>query len=700
KQRLMKKLFLILIGLACTTVAGAQQIYTLQNGKMRAEIDLNTGALVGMQNEATGWKLMKDASAGRAFEANIKLGDGQFYVINESSQVRPEVKIDNDALTFSWNKLKVGDKTVDIAFEGTIRMTDEGLVYDGCLNNPTDAIVEQLTWPFVGEVSIPEDTQRMLFQYFTYTKFNTDELYPRETGMGWSNLPEHAFTLIHNTKQGLYVSSMDHKLDEYIRCIYEILPTAEYAATAGAADSKQASGERNQMRTQIKAARMLYVQPHSTEELVPVIITPYTGTWHKGADIYKAWRKTWFVEPHRGAWLDKVSAWQQLQINSSESRINFKIKDLPKYVAEAKRYGVDAIQLTGWTMGGQDRGLPVHSLDPRLGTEAEFKKVIADAQKIGVKILLFTKFTWADLTTEYHEKYLPHRAINSSMDPYVHPGYNYNTYTQLVGVNTRRFSIHCMMDDVLRGMIRTEFQKCLDLGAAGMVYDENQHHAGAMLCFDPNHGHKVPGFNYQGADKLGREFYEMCQKSNPDFLMVGEGCYDLQSQYYGTYTRADYGHEPVLRYVDSNIPIACAVIDHNDLNHVNMCLADRYSMSYEVRNFKGSLSEFPRVMAYGRKVDDLRKRYSDFLWNGEFLDVLGATVNGDNIRYTVFRNQKTGKKAIVAYNVATDKANEATISIDGSSSPLVVVTPEKQSPAKFAGKISIGPQSVVVVMEK
>ena len=49
-------------------------------------------------------------------------------------------------------------------------------------------------------------------------------------------------------------------------------------------------------------------------------------------------------------------------------------------------------------------------------------------------------------------------------------------------------------------------------------------------------------------------------------------------------------------------------------------------------------------MAYGRKVDNLRRRYADFLWNGEFLDVLGATVKGDNIRYTVFRNLKNGKE--------------------------------------------------------
>ena len=156
----------------------------------------------------------------------------------------------------------------------------------------------------------------------------------------------------------------------------------------------------------------------------------------------------------------------------------------------------------------------------------------------------------------------------------------------------------------------------------------------------------------------------------------------------------------MLRYIDPTVPIACAVIDHNDLNHVNMCLADRYAMSYEVRNFKGHLGEFPRVMAYGRKVDNLRRRYADFLWNGEFLDVLGATVKGDNIRYTVFRNLKNGKKAVVVYNVDTKKANTASVSIDGSSAPLVMASPEKPAPAKFTGSVTLGPQSAVVILEK
>lgn len=86
------------------------------------------------------------------------------------------------------------------------------------------------------------------------------------------------------------------------------------------------------------------------------------------------------------------------------------------------------------------------------------------------------------------------------------------------------------------------------------------------------------------------------------------------------------------------------------------CVANRYSISYEPRNFKGHLNEFPRVLKYGQQVDKLRKRYADFLWYAEFRDVLGAEVTGKSVRYTVFHNNKTGKKAVVAYNTDMRKS--------------------------------------------
>lgn len=39
---------------------GAQQKYLLENEKMRAEVDLAQGALLGLQSKVTGWNVVED----------------------------------------------------------------------------------------------------------------------------------------------------------------------------------------------------------------------------------------------------------------------------------------------------------------------------------------------------------------------------------------------------------------------------------------------------------------------------------------------------------------------------------------------------------------------------------------------------------------------------------------------------------------
>lgn len=692
----------ILLNILLFIIGGVNaQIHILENKDILAKIDLSNASLTQFYDKESGWEIIPDKNFINSFEMNIKQEKGGGFHATGANQPKPEIEITKNKLTFTWYNIQNNDKKLNITFTGIIKLTEEGLIYEGKIENGSNNIVEELAWPCIKDVSMPQNSQKFLFQYLNYSRFNITELYPQMNGSyrSWCNLPEASFVLLNNEKQGLYLSSKDYKLDEFIRCEYELLPREEFAQTAGQIFSKKNNEERDQMRLQIKAARMIYTQPQDSTNLVSFIMKPYVGSWHKAADIYKEWRKTWHKAPHRAQWIKDVNSWRQIQINGSESNLNFTYKDLIEYAKECKQYGVNAIQLTGWTLGGQDNGVPSHDIDPRLGTYDEFKNAIAQSQKIGINILLFTKLTWIDLTADYYDKFKDYVAINSNRDSCWHPGYNYSTYTQLMGISTHRFGVLCMMDKNCRKALCDEFQKCLDLGANGMVYDENQHHAGHTLCFNPNHSHKIPGFLFQGADLLGADYHRMIQQ-HPDFVMSGEAPYDIQSQYYITYTRADPGHIPVMRYIDSENPIACAVLSHNDKNKINMCLMDRYSICYEPRNFKGKLSEFPRLMEYGQKVDQLRKKYADYVWNAEFRDTLGATCNGDNILHSVFIRRDNNKKAVVVVNTNTRTSSKATVKLDNLNTNLVYVTPEHQEPQMFAGSIELAPQSAAIIFEK
>jgi len=702
----MKKYLTLLILLSQLTLATfAQSYFTLENDNIQAVFNLNNGALVQFKDKKTSWNIISENKFGRSFEMMVLLKSGQRTTIHGTDQAKPELKRSGNRITFIWKTLRLSpqDKLpAKIQFSGSVSLTENGLEYDGEVANRSECVVENLCWPVIGDFVNPGKSDPLLFQYITYSRLETETLFPHpKSYTGWCNLPEAAFGLFHNNKQGLYVSSKDAKLNEYIQFMYEMLPLDNYGALAGTVPTTIADNERICLRTQLKAKRVIYTQPDSLSRLVSVVLQPYSGSWHAGADIYKKWRATWYKPPYRPEWIRNVNSWQQLQINSSEDFRSFQYKDLVDYARECKQLGVNAIQLTGWHLGGQDRGVPGHSTDPRLGTEEELKAAITASQRLGVKILLFTKFTWIDLTSDLYEDYKDHIAKDVAGNPCLHPGYNYNTYTQLLGINTRRFGVLCLEDTACRRLLCNEFQKCLDLGAAGMVYDENQHHAGHQLCFDPSHGHRIPGFLYRGADLLGSDFMRITQKFHYNFLMAGEGCYDLQSKYYATYTRADVHHIPVLRYIDPELPIACAVIDHFDKNRINMCLKNRYAISYEPRSFKGLLSEIPRLVNYGRQVDRLREKYKDRLWFAVYKDTLGASVAGNHISYSVFERRRDGKKAVVILNTDLNEPSVATIAIDESLRNLLVVSPENPDPVPLLKReITLQPQSAVVVWEE
>lgn len=682
-------------------VLGADKTHVFENERIQLVINLENGALELLENRITGWKIIPEGE-GRSFEMTVRDKQGRLHRINAERQEKPEYKICRDSLVFTWPRIRIGNpgSELDIAFRGIVTFSQsEGVIFSGEVDNRSDCVVEGLNWPAGGDISLFEDGQ-LLFRYVSYTALKSVELYPRIASYsGACDLPEHSFLTVGNDRQGIYMSSKDYEMREHIRLSYSISPSAGYLENAGLPLAGKDNQDSRLMNYRIGIQRDLYLQPGTSVQLVDFVVNPYAGDWQQAADQYKAWRSSWFKAPHRPDWLKRVNTWQQLQINSSESNINFHYKDLPDYARDCKKYGVDAIQLTGWTRGGQDRGLPSHDTDPRLGTTEDFKQAIAQCEKMGVHIMLFTKFTWAELTSPLYQKYKDCIAHNWSGDECQTGGYRYNTYTQMQHFNNRRFGVLCFSCPKARKLICDEFQKCLDLGASGMVYDENQHHAGVKFCSNPNHGHKVPAFIYHGTDQLGREFQRMVQKHSPEFVMTGEGPYDIQLQYYMTYMRATVGHIPVMRYIDSEQPIVCAITDHFDLNRVNMCLKDKYIMSYEPRNFKGCLNEFPRVIAYGRKVDDLRRRYADYLWDAGYCYTQGAAVSGQDLLYSVFRRKNDGKRAVVVMNKNINISSKAEVHLPDATGELRIVTPAHPDSVLFTGEVEIGSQGVAVILE-
>jgi hypothetical protein len=125
---------------------------------------------------------------------------------------------------------------------------------------------------------------------------------------------------------------------------------------------------------------------------------------------------------------------------------------------------------------------------------------------------------------------------------------------------------------------------------------------------------------------------------------------------------------------------------------------DRYVIQYEPYYYKGHITDFPMTLAYGKKIDDLRRRYNGYLWDAQFRDTVGASVTTDGtFRYSVF-NSPTGKRAVVVVNTDS-KAITATVNIPNAGS-LVIATPDAPDARPTTGAIQIPARCAAVVMEQ
>jgi hypothetical protein len=169
-----------------------------------------------------------------------------------------------------------------------------------------------------------------------------------------------------------------------------------------------------------------------------------------------------------------------------------------------------------------------------------------------------------------------------------------------------------------------------------------------------------------------------------------------------SYFRILHGFVPFARYLDPFAPMSVAVTGVNDRQMINACLLYRFSMSYEPRDFHGQLDEIPATLSYGRAVDDLRRRYRDWIWEAEFRDTLGArvTANGAPLEtYTVYR-RKDGLRAVIFANMSDTESTTCEVLLDQpKTSSLHWVSPEQPEPQPWTGKLELAPGSAAVVME-
>ena len=593
-----------------------------------------------------------------------------------------------------------------ITFTATVTLADGTLTFQAALANDSPLTVETIDWPCFGDFSPPGRDASMAARTMWYGNLGGDEIYPRfsnEKGYWGVDFPTKTiasyrslFCLIQSGRQGLYVEMADPTQPYLLEYTFEQRPGLASPSSNLVPKADEISGQ--PVRLEFRTCHFVFAPPHAETKLVPVALRCYRGDWHAGVDLYKKWRATWFKPPDVPDWAKEVHSWAMLRMNTPEEDYTIPYRDFVKYGKEYAANGVRAVQLVGWNVGGQDRNDPSHDTDPKLGTWRNLHDAIAEVQAMGVKVILFGKLNWADLTTDWYANELhKYQATDPYGIPYQQSGYSYVTPTQLAGINNRRRAVMDYLCPAYRAVATREFQKTLALGAAGWLWDENCHHAGAIYSFAPGHGYAPPGFLYSGDVPISAQLREAADRVNPDFLFAGEGQQDWLMQYFPV-SETGVSPTPICQYIDPRCLMLAGVSGFDDRETLNLILMYRYVIEYEPYYYKGHLADFPLTLAYGKRIDALRRRYKAYLWDAQFRDTVGASMTADgSSRYSVFLTA-TGKRAVVVVNQEHQRGISAKVELS-SPGKLVVATPERPDARPMETALEIPAHSVAVVME-
>jgi hypothetical protein len=685
----------------------------LENSRLRAVFDRKYGSLLTLENKQTGWRIEDRASYGSAFRMQAPMPDRHYHFITEKDNplASVEAPAGTNAINFVWSNLKSPHAgTLAITLRASVSLGEAGLVFSTDIDNRSALPVESLAYPILGDIAVPRPDQVLYQGGWGYGAMERRQLFPRfanQPGYFGTDHPMQAaltpgtqFVLIYADSEGLYAGYHDSDVETLARFQFELEPGYADSLDSAVEDSMLKKGFN---RICLQIIQFPYTTPGQRRKSPPIVLRPYQGTWHKGADIYREWRKTWFTAPVSPAWVEDVHSWQQIQINSSEDRLLFTYPQLVEYGKDCARHGVKAIQLTGWNNGGQDRGNPSHDTDPRLGTADDLRHAIEACRQMGVEVILFNKYTWADSTTErYRSELYRYAARDPYGDPYTFGGYDYDTPAQLSQINTRHLIPMCTACPTWREIAFKEFHKNVDLKAGGILQDEEGWHGpGGHYCFASDHGHPVPTLIFSGDRPLVEGFRQQIDPEH--FLMSGESPWDLMHRYYRLgYARIESNpHIPLPRYIDPHLPLMIAATGWNDRQMINRALLYRYVISYEPYNFKGRLDDFPLTIAYGKKVDALRRTYKAYLWAGDFTDTVGAsvTVGGKpHSLYSVFIKKETGQRALAIANPSNAEAILCEAKLPNARR-LSVVTPEAPEPKEATAQLRIPAESAAIVIE-
>jgi hypothetical protein len=710
---------------AMSALAQGQPVATEKVETTHAILSFKAGSgdLIGVQWKHPKLDVIGEPKLGENFRILLPRPDYEANYFNSREQVLRKIEKNSDGVVLHYGPLKNEWEEVNVNVDYEIRDTASQLQFSIHIENGTDRKLAEVFYGILGgQQGIVErvDTESLvpstfhgnlasnLFRQFApnsmpfATPFDfASYVYPGDMSMGWMD--------VYNAKAGIGYYYANQDPETRIALLYtEMHP---YAKTLSPQDNWPSAAE---LPTgEPVGLTMGWVNfPYTAKGAFragPLALQVHEGDWHVAAKIYRGWFDQHFQVARAPSWLRKEMAWYSVNLLNPEDQIVYRFKDLPRLAAEAKRYGITTFQVFGWAKGGQDRGRPDYSPDPRLGTREELKTALAEMRAMGVHPLLYVNVQSADSSTEAFRTRWARYAVQGRWAPdWLEWGFGAGTIGGRTMRNVKRQQILMSpAHPAFREELLRQYLERIHDGAEGLQIDG----AGinGVLDFNPGLATSPDRSLPQGMLEMEDDFLSRARKLNPAVALSLQDSFDRAFPYNDVaYAGMDAKDSAMaVRYTFPEWTFVNMVERPGDFGLINNGLLYGLPWGMAPRYHTAALSEAltQPLSCYVSELIRIRKQYPDLLFLGRFNDTAGAKVDGDaqDIRYSVFTPMDVTRpeRACVVVNFG-DRAEPVTVSLDDKQGQKATIsTPfEADRVAVLPAKLMIPPHRAAVLVTR
>lgn len=310
-----------------------------------------------------------------------------------------------------------------------------------------------------------------------------------------------------DTGRGLYFGAHD------LTARFKLLRVEERKGTEGGTDI---------------AARLQHLPvapPGRTVRGAAAVFRFHAGGYAGAGRIYREWFVRAFgIANPKDDWIRRQGFFLMTMFMLPEGNINFTFRDIPRWAAEAKRYGLRAVQISGWQRGGHDNGYPYYEPDPRLGTWEDLRRGIAACHRMGLKVYFFVNLQPAMLDLEWYRRELHlYESQNERGEPLWVAGWGMGTLASRMGWTTPLMAFLNPIYPRYSEALMRYFRKLASIGADGVHVDKM---FPAGMDFNPRAPLGADTTAHEGAIRFLRRLNAECRAINPKWRISNECAWD------------------------------------------------------------------------------------------------------------------------------------------------------------------------------